>query len=72
MPSSRTTPRAVPWVAGWLLAAAVAGRPVLAGAVLAGACALKWTALPAVAVVVALLAACRGTCWPNSAPGAGT
>ncbi|MFC9295369.1 glycosyltransferase 87 family protein [Streptomyces sp. NPDC057011] len=42
------------------LAAAAAGRPVLAGAVLAGACALKWTALPAVAVAVALLAACRG------------
>ncbi|MFF4101685.1 glycosyltransferase 87 family protein [Streptomyces sp. NPDC001903] len=42
------------------LAAAGAGRPVLAGAVLAGACALKWTALPAVAVAVALLAACRG------------
>ncbi|MCX4626578.1 glycosyltransferase 87 family protein [Streptomyces sp. NBC_01443] len=42
------------------LAAAAAGRPVLAGAALAGACALKWTALPAVAVAVALLAACRG------------
>ncbi|MFB7264320.1 hypothetical protein ACFCXH_19550, partial [Streptomyces nojiriensis] len=36
------------------------GRPVLAGAALAGACALKWTALPAVAVAVALLAVCRG------------
>ncbi|MEU9299999.1 glycosyltransferase 87 family protein [Streptomyces sp. NPDC048269] len=42
------------------LAAAGAGRPVLAGAALAGACALKWTALPAVAVAVTLLAACRG------------
>ncbi|MEJ8641565.1 glycosyltransferase 87 family protein [Streptomyces sp. MS1.HAVA.3] len=42
------------------LAAAAAGRPVLAGAAVAGACALKWTALPAVAVVVALLAVCRG------------
>ncbi|MFF3084521.1 glycosyltransferase 87 family protein [Streptomyces nojiriensis] len=42
------------------LAAAAAGRPVLAGAALAGACALKWTALPAVAVAVALLAVCRG------------
>lgn len=42
------------------LAAAAAGRPVLAGAALAGACALKWTALPAVAVVAALLAVCRG------------
>ncbi|MFD9263669.1 glycosyltransferase 87 family protein [Streptomyces sp. NPDC059538] len=42
------------------LAAAASGRPALAGAALAGACALKWTALPAVAVAVALLAACRG------------
>ncbi|MCX5072511.1 glycosyltransferase 87 family protein [Streptomyces sp. NBC_00513] len=42
------------------LAAAVAGRPALAGAALAGACALKWTALPAVAVAVAVLAAARG------------
>ncbi|MGW6942272.1 glycosyltransferase 87 family protein [Streptomyces xanthophaeus] len=42
------------------LAAAAAGRPAVAGAALAGACALKWTALPAVAVAVALLAACRG------------
>ncbi|GGS08286.1 hypothetical protein Snoj_12270 [Streptomyces nojiriensis] len=42
------------------LAAAATGRPVLAGAALAGACALKWTALPAVAVAVALLAVCRG------------
>ncbi|MFI7354289.1 glycosyltransferase 87 family protein [Streptomyces avidinii] len=42
------------------LAAAASGRPALSGAALAGACALKWTALPAVAVAVALLAACRG------------
>ncbi|MFD6969002.1 glycosyltransferase 87 family protein [Streptomyces sp. NPDC059979] len=42
------------------LAAAAAGRPVPAGAALAGACALKWTALPAVAVVMALLAVRRG------------
>ncbi|MGZ9934397.1 glycosyltransferase 87 family protein [Streptomyces sp. NC-S4] len=42
------------------LAGAAAGRPVPAGAALAGACALKWTALPAVAVAVALLAALRG------------
>ncbi|MGW7435186.1 hypothetical protein [Streptomyces sp. NPDC054849] len=42
------------------LAAAVTGRAGLAGAALAGACALKWTALPAVAVAVALLAAGRG------------
>ncbi|MFJ2746832.1 glycosyltransferase 87 family protein [Streptomyces sp. NPDC087297] len=42
------------------LAAAASGRPALAGTALAGACALKWTALPAVAVAVALLAACRG------------
>ncbi|MFI1646917.1 glycosyltransferase 87 family protein [Streptomyces avidinii] len=42
------------------LAAAASGRPAAAGAALAGACALKWTALPAVAVAVALLAACRG------------
>ncbi|MCX4695993.1 glycosyltransferase 87 family protein [Streptomyces sp. NBC_01408] len=42
------------------LAAAAGGRPALAGAALAGACALKWTALPAVAVAAALLAACRG------------
>ncbi|MFJ9076218.1 glycosyltransferase 87 family protein [Streptomyces sp. NPDC102278] len=42
------------------LAAAAAGRPALAGAALAGACALKWTALPAVAVAVAVLAAARG------------
>ncbi|MFJ4859606.1 glycosyltransferase 87 family protein [Streptomyces sp. NPDC088748] len=42
------------------LAAAASGRPALAGAALAGACALKWTALPAVAVAIALLAVCRG------------
>ncbi|WP_405437144.1 hypothetical protein OG373_08450 [Streptomyces avidinii] len=42
------------------LAAAASGRPAATGAALAGACALKWTALPAVAVAVALLAACRG------------
>ncbi|WP_328960883.1 glycosyltransferase 87 family protein [Streptomyces virginiae] len=42
------------------LAAAASGRPVLTGAALAGACALKWTALPAVAVAVALLAVLRG------------
>ncbi|MFE5771471.1 glycosyltransferase 87 family protein [Streptomyces sp. NPDC056485] len=42
------------------LAAAAAGRPVLSGAVLAAACALKWTALPAVAVAVALLAVLGG------------
>ncbi|WP_404954354.1 glycosyltransferase 87 family protein [Streptomyces sp. 147326] len=41
------------------LAAAASGRPVAAGAALAGACALKWTALPAVAVAVALLAVRR-------------
>ncbi|MFB6820857.1 glycosyltransferase 87 family protein [Streptomyces virginiae] len=42
------------------LAAAASGRPVLTGAALAGACALKWTALPAVAVALALLAVLRG------------
>ncbi|MFD7628836.1 hypothetical protein ACFV7Q_22850 [Streptomyces sp. NPDC059851] len=42
------------------LAAAAAGRPVLAGTVLAGACALKWTAWPAVPVAVVLLAAVYG------------
>ncbi|THA56933.1 glycosyltransferase 87 family protein [Streptomyces sp. A1136] len=42
------------------LAAASAGRPVVTGAALAGACALKWTALPAVAVALAVLACCRG------------
>ncbi|MFF5700926.1 glycosyltransferase 87 family protein [Streptomyces sp. NPDC012794] len=42
------------------LAAAASGRPTAAGAALAAACALKWTALPAVAVVLALLAARRG------------
>ncbi|MFD4905599.1 hypothetical protein [Kitasatospora purpeofusca] len=45
-----------------LLALALAGRarPVAAGWALALACALKWTAWPAVAVVVALLAATTG------------
>ncbi|MEV4194219.1 glycosyltransferase 87 family protein, partial [Streptomyces toxytricini] len=42
------------------LAAAGAGRPVLTGAALAAACALKWTALPAIAVAAALLAARAG------------
>ena len=42
------------------LAAAASGRPGLSGAALAAACALKWTALPAVAVAVALLGALRG------------
>ncbi|UQX03893.1 glycosyltransferase 87 family protein [Streptomyces sp. RerS4] len=42
------------------LAAAVSGRPGPAGVALAAACALKWTALPAVAVAVAVLAAGRG------------
>ncbi|MGW0392426.1 glycosyltransferase 87 family protein [Streptomyces sp. NPDC003042] len=42
------------------LAAAGSGRPVAAGLVLAAACALKWTALPAVAVAVALLGAALG------------
>ncbi|MFG2292578.1 hypothetical protein [Streptomyces sp. NPDC048603] len=42
------------------LAAAAAGRPVLAGAVLAGVCGLKWTAWPAVPVAVALLSAVHG------------
>ncbi|WP_371675776.1 glycosyltransferase 87 family protein [Streptomyces sp. NBC_01276] len=42
------------------LAAAVSGRPAVAGAALAAACAMKWTALPAVAVAVAVLGACRG------------
>ncbi|MFF4319823.1 glycosyltransferase 87 family protein [Streptomyces sp. NPDC001568] len=42
------------------LAAAGSGRPGLSGAALAAACALKWTALPAVAVAVALLGALRG------------
>ncbi|MER7340053.1 glycosyltransferase 87 family protein [Streptomyces sp. NPDC000075] len=40
------------------LAAAGSGRPALAGMALGAACALKWTALPAVAVAVALLG-CR-------------
>ncbi|MFJ4095436.1 hypothetical protein ACIPYS_27935 [Kitasatospora sp. NPDC089913] len=45
-----------------VLALALAGRarPVAAGWALALACALKWTAWPAVAVVVALLAATAG------------
>ncbi|MFI6152899.1 hypothetical protein ACIBCA_09420 [Kitasatospora sp. NPDC051170] len=45
-----------------LLAVVHAGgrRPVAAGAALAGACALKWTAWPALAVVTALLAATAG------------
>ncbi|MEU9032184.1 glycosyltransferase 87 family protein [Streptomyces sp. NPDC048383] len=43
------------------LAAAGSGRPGLSGAALAAACALKWTALPAVAVAVALLGVLRGT-----------
>ncbi|MFB6806331.1 glycosyltransferase 87 family protein [Streptomyces sp. NPDC056387] len=42
------------------LAAAASGRPAAAGAALAAACAMKWTALPAVAVVLVLLRACRG------------
>ncbi|MET9607652.1 glycosyltransferase 87 family protein [Streptomyces sp. NPDC006512] len=42
------------------LAAAGSGRPGLSGAALAAACALKWTALPAVAVAVALLGVVRG------------
>ncbi|MFE2274103.1 glycosyltransferase 87 family protein [Streptomyces lavendulae] len=42
------------------LAAAASGRPAVAGAALAAACAMKWTALPAVAVAVALLGVLRG------------
>ncbi|MDX2390943.1 MULTISPECIES: glycosyltransferase 87 family protein [unclassified Streptomyces] len=42
------------------LAAAGSGRPGLSGLALAAACALKWTALPAVAVAVALLGSLRG------------
>lgn len=42
------------------LAAAASGRPAVAGAALAAACAMKWTALPAVAVAVAVLGALRG------------
>ncbi|NXY94699.1 DUF2029 domain-containing protein [Streptomyces sp. BR123] len=42
------------------LAAAATGRPVLAGFALAGACAVKWTAWPAVPVAVVLLAAVYG------------
>ncbi|WP_436739733.1 glycosyltransferase 87 family protein [Streptomyces sp. BBFR102] len=45
----------------WLgLALAARGRAGAAGLALAAACALKWTALPAVAVAVALLAGTRG------------
>ncbi|MFD0379998.1 glycosyltransferase 87 family protein [Streptomyces sp. NPDC127112] len=42
------------------LAAAASGRPALAGVALGAACALKWTALPAVAVAAALLGSRRG------------
>lgn len=42
------------------LAAAVSDRPAVAGAALAAACALKWTALPAVAVALAVLGARGG------------
>ncbi len=42
------------------LACAARGRPVATGLVLAAACSLKWTALPAVAVAVALLARTHG------------
>ncbi|MFD9687136.1 hypothetical protein ACFWXO_15425 [Kitasatospora sp. NPDC059088] len=42
------------------LALASAGRPAATGLALAAACALKWTAWPAVAVAVALLAATAG------------
>ncbi|MEU3726257.1 hypothetical protein [Streptomyces sp. NPDC031705] len=42
------------------LAAASSGRPAASGAALAAACALKWTAVPAVAVAAALLAARAG------------
>ncbi|MFD8752931.1 glycosyltransferase 87 family protein [Kitasatospora sp. NPDC059577] len=42
------------------LALAARHRPVAAGLALAAACSLKWTALPAVAVAVALLAAGPG------------
>ncbi|MGA5225729.1 hypothetical protein [Streptomyces koyangensis] len=45
----------------WLgLALAARGRGVAAGLALAAACALKWTALPAVAVAAALLAGSHG------------
>ncbi|MFD6783078.1 glycosyltransferase 87 family protein [Streptomyces diastaticus] len=45
----------------WLgLALAARGRAGAAGLALAAACALKWTALPAVAVAAALLAGTRG------------
>ncbi|MFE5845659.1 glycosyltransferase 87 family protein [Streptomyces niveus] len=42
------------------IAFAVRGRPVAAGLVLAAACSLKWTAWPAIPVVVALLGCARG------------
>ncbi|MFF2076037.1 hypothetical protein ACFVXG_14905 [Kitasatospora sp. NPDC058162] len=42
------------------LALAAVGRPAATGLVLAAACAMKWTAWPAVAVAVALLAATAG------------
>lgn len=42
------------------LAAAASGRPGPAGAALGAACALKWTALPAVAVAAALLGSRSG------------
>ncbi|MER5933497.1 hypothetical protein [Streptomyces sp. NPDC002054] len=42
------------------LGAAAAGRPVLAGAVLAALCSLKWTAWPAVPVAVVLVACLWG------------
>ncbi|MFI9327126.1 hypothetical protein ACIGZJ_06190 [Kitasatospora sp. NPDC052868] len=45
---------------GRLPAAAKGARPTAAGLALAAACALKWTAWPAVAVVSALLAATAG------------
>ncbi|MFG3052155.1 hypothetical protein ACGFZP_14530 [Kitasatospora sp. NPDC048239] len=45
---------------GRLRAAAKGARPTAAGLALAAACALKWTAWPAVAVVAALLAATAG------------
>ncbi|MGW3953225.1 glycosyltransferase 87 family protein [Streptomyces sp. NPDC004752] len=43
------------------LACATRGRPVATGLALAAACSLKWTALPAVAVAVALLGRTRGS-----------
>ncbi|MET9552978.1 glycosyltransferase 87 family protein [Streptomyces sp. NPDC006645] len=42
------------------IAFAVRGRPVAAGLVLAAACSLKWTAWPAIPVVVALLGCAQG------------